>query len=77
MAFFELRTYRPQPGKMDGWTLARWVRRQRPGTRIVITSGVVRASEAAGDLCDGGPLMAKPYTPAELERRIRMLLADR
>jgi CheY-like chemotaxis protein len=65
------------PGSMDGWALARWVRRERPGVKIIITSGVARAAEEAADLCEGGPLMEKPYSHTELERRIRMLLADR
>jgi CheY-like chemotaxis protein len=65
------------PGSMDGWALARWVRRERPGVKVIITSGVVRASEAAGDLCEDGPLVEKPYSHTELERRIHMLLADR
>jgi CheY-like chemotaxis protein len=65
------------PGSIDGFGLARWVRRERPGIKIILTSGVVRAVEAAGDLCDGGPIMAKPYSHTELERRIRILLADR
>jgi CheY-like chemotaxis protein len=65
------------PGSMDGFGLAQWVRRERPGIRMIMTSGVTRATEAAGDLCEDGLLMEKPYSPAELERRIRMLLADR
>jgi CheY-like chemotaxis protein len=65
------------PGKMDGWALARRVRRAYPSIKVILTSGLVRASEAAGDLCEDGPLMQKPYRAAELERRIRMLLADR
>jgi CheY-like chemotaxis protein len=65
------------PGNMDGWGLARWVRQQRPGVKIILTSGVIRATEAAGDLCEDGPLMEKPYSHTELERRIRMLLANR
>jgi CheY-like chemotaxis protein len=65
------------PGSMDGWGLARWVRRERPGVKVIMTSGVIRATEAARDLCEDGPLMEKPYSHTELERRIRMLLADR
>jgi CheY-like chemotaxis protein len=65
------------PGSMDGWGLARWVRRERPAVKVILTSGVARASEAAGDLCEDGPLMEKPYSHIELERRIRMLLANR
>jgi len=64
------------PGSLDGFGLAQWVRRERAGLKIVLVSGVRRAAEAAGDLCDGGPLMAKPYGPDELERRIRLLLAN-
>jgi DNA-binding response OmpR family regulator len=64
------------PGTMDGFGLAQWVRRERVGLKIILVSGVRRAAEAAGDLCDGGPLMAKPYGPDELERRIRILLAN-
>jgi CheY-like chemotaxis protein len=65
------------PGKMDGWALARRVRRACPSIKVILTSGLVRATEAAGDLSEDGPLMQKPYRAAELERRIRMLLADR
>jgi CheY-like chemotaxis protein len=63
------------PGSMDGFGLAGWVRRERPGTKIILTSGVSCALEAANDLCDGGPLLDKPYNPAEVVRRIRTLLA--
>jgi CheY-like chemotaxis protein len=65
------------PGSMDGRGLARWVRRERPGVKIIMTSGVIRATEAARDLCEDGPLMVKPYSHTELGRRIRMLLANR
>src|SRR5262249_51722174 len=64
------------PGSMDGCGRAQWIRRERAGIKIVLVSGVRRAAEAAGDLCDGGPLMRKPYGPDELERRIRILLAS-
>src|SRR5215468_2862421 len=65
------------PGSLDGFGLAQWVRRERPEIRIIITSGVARASEAARDLCAEGPLLAKPYDHRDLERRIRRLVADR
>jgi len=62
------------PGSMDGFDLARWVRDEHPRIKIILTSGVIQAVEAAGELCDGGPLLQKPYREAELERRIRALL---
>ena len=65
------------PGSLDGFGLAQWVRRERPEIRIIITSGVARVSKDAADLCEEGPLLAKPYDHRELERRIRWLLATR
>jgi len=63
------------PGDMDGFGLAQWTRRERPRTRIILTSGVSRAAKEAGSLCEHGPLLAKPYDHRDLERRIRRMLA--
>ena len=63
------------PGSMDGFGLAQWVRRERPSLRVILTSGAVRMTEAAGDPARDGPFLAKPYDHAELERHIRTLLA--
>jgi DNA-binding response OmpR family regulator len=63
------------PGSLDGFGLAQWLRRERPGVKIILTSGVPRAASAASELCEDGPLMNKPYKPDEVERRIRSLLA--
>jgi CheY-like chemotaxis protein len=64
------------PGGIDGFGLAQWIRRERPGVKIVLTAGVARSARAAGELCEEGPTLAKPYEHAELERRIRTLLAS-
>jgi CheY-like chemotaxis protein len=63
------------PGSMDGFGLARWVRRERPWLKVILTSGAARTAKEAGDLCEHGPFLAKPYDHAELERHIRSLLA--
>ena len=62
------------PGRMDGFGLAQWVRRSRPDIKIILTAGAQRTAKAAGDLCEDGPMLAKPYDHAELARRIRTLL---
>lgn len=62
------------PGSVDGFALAQWVRQQRPTTKVVLTSGVAKALDAAQDLCFEAPVVAKPYSPAELEKRIRRLV---
>ena len=64
------------PG-MNGFDLARWVRRERPEVRVVLTSGIGKASNDAVDLCEDGPVINKPYDHSEIERRIRALLAQR
>jgi CheY-like chemotaxis protein len=65
------------PGSIDGFGLSRWVRRERRAVKVILTSGVAHAAESAGDLCEEGPMLAKPYDHADLERRIRTLLANR
>jgi CheY-like chemotaxis protein len=64
------------PGSLDGFGLAQWIRRERPDIKVVLTSGVARSARAAAELCEDGPMLAKPYEHADLERRIRALLAS-
>jgi CheY-like chemotaxis protein len=64
------------PGSLDGFGLAQWIRRERPDIKVVLTSGVARSARAAAGLCEDGPMLAKPYEHADLERRIRALLAS-
>jgi len=59
-------------GSMDGFGLARWVRQNHPGIDVILTSGIAKTAEKAGDLCDDGPL-EKPYHPQEVVRRINIL----
>lgn len=63
------------PGQTDGFGLARWIRDNRPGIRIVLTSGIARTADLAEDLCSIGPIEAKPYDAKSLAGRIRTLLA--
>lgn len=63
------------PGQADGFGLAQWIRRERPETKVILTSGVKRSAQDAGELCEHGPILAKPYEHGDLERRIRLMLA--
>jgi two-component SAPR family response regulator len=63
-------------GSMHGFGLAQWVRDKQPDIDVILTSGIARAAEKAGDLCDEGPL-EKPYHPQEVVRRINILLERR
>jgi CheY-like chemotaxis protein len=64
------------PGPTDGFGLARWIRANRPGVKVILTSGVARSAALAGELCDEGPLEAKPYDPQRLLERIKRTLAQ-
>jgi DNA-binding NtrC family response regulator len=64
------------PGPTDGFGLARWIRTNRPGVKVILTSGVARSAALAGELCDEGPLEAKPYDPQRLLERIKRTLAQ-
>jgi CheY-like chemotaxis protein len=65
------------PGSMDGFGLAQWIRQRRKGVEVILAGSVSRAAEAAGDLCESGPMLAKPYEPQHIIDHIRRLLADR
>ena len=62
------------PGTRDGFALAHWVRKNRPGVRVVLTSGWAGAAAKAGELCHDGPMVTKPYDHAAVLRWIREML---
>jgi CheY-like chemotaxis protein len=55
---------------LDGFGLGRWVRDNKPGTKVLLTSGEVSAPGPGGET-----LLAKPYKYEELLRLVRALLA--
>lgn len=63
------------PGDMDGFGLARWIRANKPGVQVILTSGVERSADIAASLCEAGPLLMKPYPPQDVVDRIRRLSA--
>jgi CheY-like chemotaxis protein len=64
------------PGSMDGFDLSRWLRANRPGIDVLLTGTVPRATQAAAELCESGPI-PKPYEPTLAADRIRRLMALR
>ena len=63
------------PGSMDGFALARWVRANKPGMEVILTSGIERSADIAATLCEAGPLMTKPYSSQDVVDRLRQLAA--
>jgi CheY-like chemotaxis protein len=63
------------PGGMNGPALAEIVLRQRPGVRVLFTSGYTEHAAVSGGRLDPGmPLLNKPYRKADLARRLRQVL---
>ena len=56
---------------------AQWARSVRPGVDIVLAGTPERAAHAAGELCEQGPHLMKPYEPKVVLDRIKGLLAAR
>lgn len=63
------------PGDMDGFGLAQWVRANRPGVPVILTSGNAKTADLAEELCEIGPLEAKPYHAGTLVQRMQELIA--
>ena len=48
-------------GEPSGFALASWVRTHLPNTQIVLAGTIATAAEKAGDICQEGPTLSKPY----------------
>lgn len=60
------------PGNRSGLDLLHILRQERPHIRVLLTSGVVNASEVG---VEGVRLLRKPYFLFEVERHVKALLA--
>ena len=61
------------PGAMNGFALARWAQAQRPGLRVIITSGTPRLEHGVADHCEETPYLLKPYDPTRLVAELRRI----
>jgi CheY-like chemotaxis protein len=64
------------PGRSSGLELARWVRKRHPNVKVILSSGLYSAAELAGELCEAGPPIVKPYDSAAVVQRIQSLTAN-
>jgi DNA-binding response OmpR family regulator len=65
------------PGTVDGFGLSKWTRTNHPNVQVILASNVTGEAKVAGELCEDGPTMKKPYDHQLLADRIRRLLAAR
>ena len=64
------------PGRSSGLELARWIRKRHPDIRVIVTSGIYSSAELAGELCEAGPPIVKPYASDAVVERIRSLSSN-
>lgn len=62
-------------GGMDGFGLSQWARRNRPGIHVILAGNIVSAAASAGELCQEGPHLKKPYEPQAVVDWIKKLKA--
>ena len=65
------------PGSSEGFALAQWIRENRQDVRIILVGNFSRAADVAGELCDNGPMLTRPYQPQVVVERIKRLLAEK
>jgi len=60
-----------------GFELAAWIRANHTGVQVILAGTVTRAVERAGELCEDGPALVKPYEHKFVLERIKKLMAAR
>lgn len=62
-------------GRFNAFELRIWVRDHHPDVEVVLAGSVDSAAKAAGQLCDEGPHLQRPYDPESVAAYIKRLLA--
>ena len=67
------------PGTVNPFALRRHARALDPraGVQFVLTGRIESTAQAAAELCQDGPQLARPYDPQAVVAHIRRLLAAR
>jgi len=63
------------PGEIDGRTLGQWARLERPGLKVLLTSGFPEQPlEEAVPASEVLPFLKKPYSKEQLQQAVETLL---
>ena len=61
----------------SGFGLRQWITENRPLVHVILAGSIEKACDQAGNLCNDGPALAKPYEHHLVLDRIRRALAQR
>lgn len=64
-------------GSQNCYELANWVRSNRPELEVKLAGGLEMAAQTAGELCEAGPHLKKPYEPTAVIDYVKRLRASR
>lgn len=64
-------------GSGNGFALRAWLSEHRPGLAVLLAGSIEAAARSAGDLCEDGPHLARPYDSQIVVDRVRRLMAKR
>ncbi|MBS0640149.1 MAG: response regulator [Acetobacteraceae bacterium] len=62
------------PGAVDGFGLAEWLRQTHPDVQVLLTSGYNSTRRVPQDIAREARLIEKPYSQAQVARKIEHLL---
>ncbi len=62
-------------GRHNAFELRIWVRDHYPDVQVVLAGNIDSAAKAAGQMCDDGPHLRRPYDPERVAAHIKRLLA--
>jgi CheY-like chemotaxis protein len=63
-------------GGMNGFALRLWARQHWPDIQFILAGTVAAEVQAAGELCEAGPHLERPYHPQTVLDYIKRLLAS-
>ena len=61
----------------SGFELAAWIRSHKPGCEVVLAGTLAKVAEKAGDLCEEGPAVGRPYDHKVVLEYIKRMMAAR
>jgi DNA-binding NtrC family response regulator len=59
------------------FALSQWIHQTRPKVSVILSGNAVKAAHEAGDLCNEGPALVKPYDHQRVLEHIKRQLAQR
>ncbi|MCW5713546.1 MAG: response regulator [Bauldia sp.] len=65
------------PGDRNGFALSHWMQEHHPDVDLMLVGSDAAAANAAADLCDRGPFLARPYEPKDVLIRIQTMFEER